>query len=72
MSAYPLRVSRADAIAIVNRGGDYVVHAARPMPFSAGVQTACGRVMRATNDHDADTSCKACRRVLDALDAADR
>lgn len=43
---YDLRVSRSDAIAICNRGGDYVVHAGQREDLGGGhsvVHTACGR-----------------------------
>jgi len=65
LASYPDRISRADAIAIVNRGGDYPVHAAHALTPS-GYRTGCGRWLVGVNHHPATTrvSCLRCRRFL--------
>jgi len=67
VTAFAERISRADAIAIVDRGGDYVVHASSGGNPRDGYATACGRRLRAVvNRHPAETlvSCATCRRRL--------
>jgi hypothetical protein len=60
---FTMRVSRADAIAIANRGGDYPVHAAKPLD-SPWVLTACGRRMACVNTHPADVTSADCTNCL--------
>jgi hypothetical protein len=64
--AFDRRISRADAIAIINRGGDYVVHAASNRKTADGSQeTLCGRWLRpVVNEHPRETlvSCANCQR----------
>ena len=59
---FPLRVARGDFLRLVDRGRDYVVHAAR-VRRDGNMQTACGRYLRLPQEMDAPdtaTSCKAC------------
>lgn len=61
---YPLRVSRADAIALANRGKDYPVHAAFRRDDGT-VVTGCGRKMHGVNVHDRpEPDCELCRKLL--------
>lgn len=66
VEGFPLRVGRKDAIALVNRGHDYTVHAARATLLDAQVVTACGRVLMFPLDLDAAThvGCTSCLRAL--------
>jgi hypothetical protein len=62
----PIRlVSRADAIAIVNRGGDYVTHVFRGSNPNFTF-TLCGRALRGgVNEHKGDyPTCKRCRAAI--------
>jgi len=63
---YPLRISRSDAIARVNRGHDWpAVHAARHT--NGQFWTACGWNLWMVNEHPADATqitCKNCRKTL--------
>jgi hypothetical protein len=64
-TVYSTRVARQDAINIVDRGGDYVVHAA--IKVRPGMHaTACARSMRFVVDMDSrmEPTCARCRRVL--------
>jgi hypothetical protein len=64
---FPRRVARKDAMAINERGGDYVVHAARPESVAGKVKTACGRFLApGVQDMAPETSptCASCRRGL--------
>jgi uncharacterized paraquat-inducible protein A len=56
------RMARADAIALVNRGHDYAVHAAQP----DGV-TACGMFLRFPVELDHKTTRVSCKRCLTTL-----
>lgn len=62
------RISRRDAIAIVNRGGDYPVHAASDRKTVRGAQeTLCGLWLDpVVNEHPDETnvSCLRCRGKL--------
>jgi len=59
-------VARSDAIAIVNRGGDYVTHVKRGAD-TRFTYTICGRALGgAINYIDGDyPTCALCRRLID-------
>lgn len=58
-------VSRGDAIAIVNRGGDYVTHVVRSSNPNWTFMI-CGKALKGVlNEHECEgPSCKGCQRAM--------